>query len=82
MINDQETRLSAIYKRPAFTLQLADIDSLLDSTLPTILAGDLNAKHIAWQSHSINTAGRTLYSSMDNGEFNVFAPTTPTHYPD
>lgn len=54
----------------------------MNSTLPTILAGDLNAKHVAWHSHSINSAGRTLYSSMDNGEFNVFAPTTPTHYPD
>lgn len=36
-------------------LQSKDIDTLLDFTLHTILTGDLNAKHIAWHSHWINT---------------------------
>lgn len=52
MINNRKTRLSAVYKSPSTTIQLADINTLLDITiLPTIIAGDLNAKHIAWHSN-------------------------------
>ncbi|KAF0707143.1 Uncharacterized protein FWK35_00035132, partial [Aphis craccivora] len=81
-INNQETRLSAIYKRPANRLALSDIDSLLDTDLPTILAGDLNAKHPFWNSRRTNSAGLLLQDHMVNNNYIIVAPDTPTHYPD
>uniref|UniRef100_A0A2S2NKI5 Putative RNA-directed DNA polymerase n=1 Tax=Schizaphis graminum TaxID=13262 RepID=A0A2S2NKI5_SCHGA len=42
-LNNRETRLSAIYKRPINPLMPSDVDNLLDTALPTILAGDMNA---------------------------------------
>lgn len=44
-LNNRETRISAIYKRPINPLMPSDVDNLLDTDLPTILAGDWNAKH-------------------------------------
>jgi hypothetical protein len=54
----------------------------LDPDVNTILAGDLNAKSTAWHSHSMNTAGRILQSHMEQNNYTVVAPDTPTHYPD
>lgn len=82
MLNDKELRLSAVYKSPSKNLQLSDIEKLLDPSIPTILAGDMNAKHTFWHSHSLNGAGRMLFSHMSQSDYTIIAPTSPTHYPD
>lgn len=38
-------RLIAVYLAPNTKLHMTDLDSLLDSNIPTIIGGDLNAKH-------------------------------------
>ncbi|KAL5237496.1 hypothetical protein ACI65C_004906 [Semiaphis heraclei] len=81
-INNRETRLSAIYKRPQNALLTQDIQNLLDTGLPTILAGDLNAKHPVWNSQRTNTADLVLLNHMEENNYLVVAPDTPTHHPD
>src|SRR5436189_653065 len=44
-------RLTAIYKSPQKPLLEADLDELLSAPQPTVLAGDFNSKHQAWNSH-------------------------------
>lgn len=77
-----ELRLSAVYKSPNTILQTNGIDALLDTQANAIIAGDLNAKHHAWHSRTINEAGRLLSDHLDmRNDTTVAAPTAPTHYP-
>jgi hypothetical protein len=79
----REVRLSAVYKSPQTPLNTADIHTLLDSDMNTIIAGDLNAKNTIWNSSRTNAAGNLLerYISTRN-DTTVIAPDSPTHYPD
>ncbi|KAL5233363.1 hypothetical protein ACI65C_000773 [Semiaphis heraclei] len=83
-INNRETRLSAIYKRPQNALLRQDIENLLDTGLPTILAGDktILAKHPVWNSQRTNTADLVLLNHMEENNYLVVAPDTLTHHPD
>jgi len=81
-INNRGTRLSAIYKRPINSLMPLDIDNLLDFDHPTILAGDMNAKHPFWNSRRTNATGLTLLNHMEENNYFIFTPDTPTHNPD
>jgi endonuclease/exonuclease/phosphatase family metal-dependent hydrolase len=73
-------RLIAAYIRPQAKLHTSDFDKLLDTTLPTIIAGDLNAKHTSWNSRVCNTKGRSLYSHSCKSDFIVAGPLEPTHH--
>ncbi|CAI6358128.1 unnamed protein product [Macrosiphum euphorbiae] len=81
-INHHETRLSAVYKRPGTILHTADIDLLLDTESPTIIAGDLNSKHPAWNSRLANQAGLAPKNHMNHRDYIIVAPDSPTRIPD
>ncbi|KAJ2950757.1 hypothetical protein O0L34_g9018 [Tuta absoluta] len=80
MIGGKETRLFAVY-RPHGTLRAAEVSTLLDSPLPTIAAGDWNAKHPAWNSAKENQNGRNLFHDAELRGYIVSGPEAPTHYP-
>jgi hypothetical protein len=44
------------------------------------LAGDLNAKHLSWNSSVSNPSGEKLLQSFDASDFAMSAPRCPTHY--
>ena len=75
------TRVFAAYKAPQTRLQVADVRKLLDSPLPTIIAGDLNCKHPAWNSSCISPDGRRLFDDAEREGYCVTGPAVPTHYP-
>lgn len=78
-----ETRLVAIYKRPTVPLLTSDLENLLDTRINVIIAGDLNAKHLAWSSRYKNPAGNAIIQLLSTRNDTTFAaPTSPTHYPD
>jgi len=82
-LGNSELRLVAVYKSPNTTLLTADLDTLLNTTTDTIIAGDLNSKHGSWNSLVSNSSGRILNNYLDNRQdTTVAAPTSPTHYPD
>lgn len=72
-------RLIAAYCRPRTKLLPADIETLLDSNYPTIIGGDLNAKHPSWNSRVANIHGRTLLALSRRSDFTVAGPQEPTH---
>lgn len=80
--NGVELKLEALYKSPTSTLLTSDIDKLMDANFNIILADDLNAKNPAWHSYSTNPAGRTILNHMEQHDYFIIAPDTPTHYPD
>jgi endonuclease/exonuclease/phosphatase family metal-dependent hydrolase len=53
-----------------------------DSTVPTIVAGDLNAKHPTWNSTKTNARGKVLlaYAESYPGDLKVVGPVDPTHH--
>lgn len=75
------TRLALIaaYLSPAKTLNKTDLLTTLDTNLPTILAGDLNAKHTNWNSKTNNTKGLLLKQIAQDENLLVIAPDEPTH---
>lgn len=80
-LNNHEILISAVYKPPSATLTTNDLDLLTQSAEWQISAGDFNAKHPLWHSHSANAAGRTLFDHVQHSDYSVTAPSSPTHFP-
>ncbi|VVC93667.1 unnamed protein product [Leptidea sinapis] len=59
-IERQPTRVFDFYKLPQNRIAVADVHTLLDSPLPTILAGDFNTKHTAWNSNIARMADASM----------------------
>ncbi|CAH2241739.1 jg16306 [Pararge aegeria aegeria] len=59
-------RIFSIYRPSRTTLVLQDVHNLLNSQIPTILAGDWNAKHTAWHSSRECYTGRRLFHGNKN----------------
>ncbi|GLV44744.1 hypothetical protein CBL_05211 [Carabus blaptoides fortunei] len=53
-------RLMSAYNSPSHPIIPADLDLLLQNQLPTIIAGDFNAKHPTWNSRTTNTTSICL----------------------
>jgi exonuclease III len=73
-------RVISVYCRPGIKFAQEDLNRLMDSPHPTIIGGDLNAKHDSWNARVTNTRGRALYSMSRKMGFTVAGPTEPTHY--
>lgn len=80
-INGRDLRLYAIYRPPGPVGNLKrEVEALLNSDMPTILAGDWNAKHPDWHASTINPAGRTLHQAALDHDFCTSGPGEPTRY--
>lgn len=74
-------KLYAVYCSPNRALLANELEELLDEDGPIIIAGDLNAKHPAWNSRVANGRGRTLLDfAQQRNDLAVVGPETPTHY--
>lgn len=58
-----------------------NLHTLLDSSTPTVVAGDFNAKHTAWGCKFTNPKGKSLLRSSIRHNFTIESPHTPTHLP-
>ena len=58
-----------------------DLSALLNLSGSTIIAGDFNAKHPAWNSNTTTTRGKHVFDLSDSLNFDVIAPMQPTHFP-
>ncbi|GBP37692.1 hypothetical protein EVAR_23741_1 [Eumeta japonica] len=79
--SEQEIRLFAAYRPPGTKMCVQDIHAIIQEQTPTLIIGDLNAKHKAWGSHSISRAGRLLMEDAERQGYEVLGPDTPTHVP-
>lgn len=74
-------RVSAVYKPPRPQMVNQDLDILTKHCDWFIVAGNLNAKHPAWNSQRTNLAGTILNRHMTQSDYTVIAPDSPTHFP-
>jgi hypothetical protein len=79
-VGNKEILLAALYKSPSRDWSDTDIDKFLSLRNKAVLAGDLNAKHPAWNSQITNMAGVRLLNLQDRSDFQISAPRHSTHY--
>lgn len=75
-------RIISAYKSPKTLLSAADLDLIFSDPIPTLLAGDLNSKHPAWNSRLTNASGRILFRHATRAAYLIMGPDAPTHYSD
>jgi Reverse transcriptase (RNA-dependent DNA polymerase)/Endonuclease-reverse transcriptase len=73
-------RIISVYRPPKGAICTADITALLDAPEPTIIGGDFNAKHTAWNSRLISPAGRELLKLARASGFSVMGPPGHTFF--
>lgn len=78
--NNLEVLVSVVYKPPNAVLTTNDLDLLTLSTDWQNSAEDFNSKHPLWHSLSTNAAGKVLYNYIQQSNYFVSAPTSPTHF--
>jgi hypothetical protein len=71
----------AAYLSPCRPLIGADLDACFGGGLPVLLAGDLNAKHVDWNSRLTTRRGKLLRDYADVNSCLIFGPDTPTTNP-
>ncbi|CAH2092081.1 unnamed protein product [Euphydryas editha] len=78
---DDELLIYAAYKPPKLAFNSNDIETLLNAQLPTLIIGDLNAKHPAWGSRLISPSGEKLLEDSESRGYVVMGPGAPTNIP-
>ena len=71
----------SVYNPPNSKLGTDDLNTLMNTGFPTILAGDLNAKSTTWGCRADNVNGVTLRKYILNSGITLIAPDEPTHFP-
>lgn len=78
---DEILNVITAYKPPKKQIKINDLKHLLNSPEPTIIIGDLNSKNTSWGCKVNTPNGRRLLKASNLLNFQILAPTNPTHYP-
>jgi hypothetical protein len=71
----------AVNLSPSRSLVGADLTACFGGGLPVLIAGELNAKHVDWNSRLNTTQGKLLRDYADEKSCMIFRPDTPTTKP-
>jgi hypothetical protein len=74
-------KILAAYLSPSRPLIEADLTACFRRGLPVLMAGDLNAKHVDWNSRMTLRQGKLLRHYADENSCLIFEPDTPTTNP-
>ncbi|CAH2094956.1 unnamed protein product [Euphydryas editha] len=80
-MGDTELRVFAGYRPPGQDFHPEDLQCIFVQQRPTIMVGDLNAKHPTWGSNTMTPVGRKLYEDAELNGYVVVGPSSPTHIP-
>ena len=80
MLAGRPVKVLAAYLSPCRPLVGADLDACFGGGLPVLLAGDLNSKHVDWNSR-LSTRGKILRDYADGNSCLIFGPDSPTTNP-
>jgi hypothetical protein len=74
-------RILAAYLSPSRPLIDVDLSACFGGGMPVLLAGDLNAKHMDWNSRLSTRRGKLLHDYADGNSCLIFGPDSPTTSP-
>jgi hypothetical protein len=66
------------YLSPSRPLLAADLSACLGGGLPVLIAGDLNVKHVEWNSSVVTRGEKLLRYYADKNSCLIYWPITPT----
>lgn len=75
-----KVKIAACYYPPGKTFHDNDYTRIMQGMTPTLIAGDLNAKHTSWNSRICNAYGHSLRRLSDHHAWVVMPPDAPTRY--
>jgi len=81
MLAGRPVKVLAAYLSRCRPLIGADLDACFGGGLPVLLAGDLNAKHVDWNSRLSTRRGKLLRDYADGNSCLIFGPDSPTTNP-
>lgn len=75
--------LGSIYSPPSVSIDnfKSDFIKLFTTSFPTIIAGDINAKHQYWNNSKTDSKGRELLQLANHHLFEIHIPSEPTLIP-
>jgi hypothetical protein len=74
-------KILATYLSPSRPLIGVDLTTCFGGGLPVLMAGDLNAKHMDWNSWLTTRRGKLVRDFADKNSCLIFKPDTPTTNP-
>jgi hypothetical protein len=74
-------KILAVYLTQSRPLISADMDAYSGGGLPGLMAGDLGAKHLDWNSRLTTTREKRLRNYADGNSCLIFGPVSPTRNP-
>ncbi|KFM76464.1 hypothetical protein X975_07752, partial [Stegodyphus mimosarum] len=75
------TVFCTIYNSPGNVLSKIHMDTLLNSSMPTVLGGDINAKHSDWGCYNTNRNGHVIHHYVSSNPVFLYVPDEPTYRP-
>jgi hypothetical protein len=81
MLAAKPVKILAAYLSPTRPLIASDLSVCLGGGLPVLMAGELNAKHVEWNSKLTTKRGRSLRDYADRNSGLIHGPSTPTTIP-
>jgi endonuclease/exonuclease/phosphatase (EEP) superfamily protein YafD len=81
MLANKPVKILAVYLSPSRPLIDSDLSAYFGSGIPVIMAGDLNAKHVEWNSRLSTRLGRLLRDYADRNSCLIYGPSTHTTLP-
>ena len=81
MLAGRPVKFFAAYLSPSRPLIGADLGACFGGGLPVLLAGDLNAKHVDWNTRLSTRRGKLLREYADGNSCLTFGPDSPTTNP-
>ena len=80
-MSGKPVKILAVYLSPSRPLIGADLTACFGGGPPVLMAGDLNAKHVEWNSRMTTRRGKLLRDYADVNSCLIFGPDTPTTNP-
>ena len=81
MLASKPVKILTIYLSPSLPVFVSDLSACHGYSLSFPMAGDLNAKHVDWNSRLITTRGRHLRNYADENSCLIYEPHTTTTVP-
>lgn len=79
IVNNRKILITSAYLRHRVTFQNSDFDNILNYPDSSFIAGDLNARNMAWNCSSNNTYGKKLKDYLNsNSDVKLHVPPGPT----
>jgi hypothetical protein len=81
LLAGRPVKILATYLSPSRPLVGADLTACFGKGFPVLMAGDLNAKHVDWNSRLTTRRGKLLHDYADENSCLISAPDNPTTNP-